>query len=463
MADHSGGKLRHSRYDYGDEEIGPIIFTSGSFLPPKYERRRFFGQEWSEWSGHAQTYGALAKFERGAWRAALGIFNSRFTQDEYAASFFLDTDREGMGNRRVIAGADQRFASTSGEAKLSRDFTEGDRLHRVIASIRARRVADRFGGFDAADLGPGVVGVSDPEPEPDFSFGELTRDRVNQETGSLGYELRWSGVGEFNVGVQKTRYAKTVLQPGLPAQTRTDSPWLWNAGIALTMIDDLAIYAATTRGLEESGTAPSSAVNANEPLPALRTKQAEVGLRYRFANDMRVIVGLFDVQKPYFEIDQADGVFRVLGEVRHKGAEISLSGKPVEGLNVVAGAVLLRPRVTGDAVEDGRLGSRPLGRTGTLLDLRLDYRFPRFDALSIDLGMNYTGRRVARTDNTLYVPERLTVDVGGRYRFKIGEAPATFRIQVRNLTNNYSWLVLGGGAYQPTFSRSLVASIAADF
>lgn len=452
-----------SRYDYGDEEIGPIIFTAGRFLPPKYQRRRFFGQEWSEWAGHAQTYGAIAKLERGPWRAAVGAFNSRFTQDDYAAAFLLDTDRAGVGRRRVIAGRDQRFASTSGEARLARDFTEGPRLHRLLASIRARRVDDRYGGFDAADLGPGVAGVPDPEPRPAFGFGPLTRDRVTQDTGSLGYELRWSGVGELNLGVQKTAYAKTVLQPGRAAQTRSDRPWLWNAAVALTMIDDLALYAATTRGLEESGTAPPSAANANEPLPALRTKQAELGLRYRFSGNMRLIVGLFEVQKPYFEIDRADGVFRVLGQVRHRGAEISLSGKPLAGLNLVAGAVLLRPRVTGVAVEDGRLGSRPLGRTGTLLDLRLDYRLPRLDALSLDLGIVYTGRRVARVDNTLYVPERLTLDLGGRYRFRAGGAPATLRVQVRNLTDNYSWLVLGGGAYQPTFARSLVASLAADF
>lgn len=54
-------------------------------------------------------------------------------------------------------------------------------------------------------------------------------------------------------------------------------------------------------------------------------------------------------------------------------------------------------------------------------------------------------------------------DRAGRYRFDMGDAPASFRVQVRNLTNNYSWQVLGGGAFAPTFSRSLLASLAIDF
>ena len=118
-------------------------------------------------------------------------------------------------------------------------------------------------------------------------------------------------------------------------------------GLASTAIDGVALYAATTRGLEESGTAPSFAANANLTLPALRTRQVEAGVRWTLAKDIKLIAGVFDVRRPYFELD-ADNFFRVLGDVKHQGVELSLTAKPVAGLNVVAGAVLMRPRVTGD-------------------------------------------------------------------------------------------------------------------
>lgn len=470
-----GGVLRHkpadgveltgffSRYDYGDEEVGSTIFTAGSYLPPRIERRRFFGQRWADWSGHAQNFGALAKASLGNWDVAAGAFNSRFTNDTYAASFFLGVSPDGVGERRILAGVDQRFASTSGELRVSRDIRESNRLHRVIASLRGRRVESRYGGFDSVDLGAGTIGVPDFEPQPDFVFSETTVDRVRQDSAALGYELRWAGVGELNLGLTKTRYRKSVLEPGLPSQSRSDSPWLWNAAAALTLSKSMAVYAATTRGLEESGTAPTSAVNANEALPALRTRQVEAGFRAVLPGDLRLVAGLFDIRKPYFQIDVADGVYRVLGDVRHRGAELSLSGEPADGLNVVAGAVLLDPRVTGAAVEDGRLGVRPIGRTRTVLNLYLDYRPPSFDRLSIDFGLLYNGRRVARADNSLYLPARTTLDLGARYRFRIGAAPATLRVQVKNLTNRFGWRVFSSGGFSPNLKRRAVASITADF
>jgi iron complex outermembrane receptor protein len=452
-----------SRYDYGDEEASPTIFTAGAFLPPRIERRRFYGQDWADWRGHSQNYGALGKARLGVWRIAAGAFESEFTFDEYGAIFYRNTRSDGSAERAVLLGEDQRSSSTSGEFQVMRDFVRGERLHRIIGSIRARRVQEDLGGFAFAALGAGRIGVPDPVSQPPVTFGDLTRDSVQQETAALGYELRWQGRGELNVGLQKTRYEKTVLVPGAPPATGRDSPRLWNASAALTLSDALVVYGATTRGLEESGTAPPNATNANQVLPALQTRQAEVGLRYVLPGGMRLVTAAFDVRRPYFEIDASDGAYRVLGDVKHAGVELSLAGEPVDGLSVVAGAVLLRPRVTGEAVRAERLGERPLGIASTLVDLRLDYRLQGIPGASIDFGAVYNGRRVARTDNSLYIPERVVIDVGARYRFALGRAPAVLRVQIRNATNVFGWRVLGGGGFAYLPERRIVASIAADF
>jgi iron complex outermembrane recepter protein len=362
----------------------------------------------------------------------------------------------------VLLGRDQRSQSHSGELQLIRELADGPRLHRLIASARARRVNDDLGGFATVDLGTGCIGVPDPEPAPDVTFGNLTHDRIRQNTAALGYELRWRNLGELNLGVQATRYKKSVRAPGLPETSTTDQSLLWNASAAYTGIERLALYAAATRGLEESGTAPSIAANANLTLPALRTRQMEAGFRYALPNRMRFVAGLFDVRRPFFEL-ASDNVFRVLGEVKHQGVELSLFGSPIRGLSLVTGAVLLRPRVNGPAVEEGRLGKKPLGRTGTVFDLRLDYRPPRLDAVSVDLGLSYTGRRVARVDNSLYIPERAVIDLGARYRISLGGRPAVLRAQIRNLTNAFGWNVSGGGGFTYVPMRRLITSLAADF
>ncbi|NJL17997.1 MAG: TonB-dependent receptor [Nitrospira sp.] len=125
------------------------------------------------------------------------------------------------------------------------------------------------------------------------------------------------------------------------------------------MSDSFAIYGGYTRGLEESGVAPPNATNRNEALPAIMTNQRDIGFRWAITPKVKLIAGLFDVRKPYFNLD-ASNRFTLLGDVKNQGIEMSLSGALTDRLDIVAGAVLSRPRVTGEGVRLGRLGRLPV-------------------------------------------------------------------------------------------------------
>jgi iron complex outermembrane recepter protein len=453
----------YSRYDYGDEEQGPTIYTAGPYLPKRIERRHFFGQQWGQWKGHSQNLGGMVKARSGQWRLEGALFHSRFTQDDYADAWFDDVDKRGIGQRYVLSGRDQRFASVSGEARVVRDVRDGPRLHRLITSVRGRNVTSLFGGFHLAALGAGEIGIADAENEPQRRFGPVTRDVVRQRAYGLGYELIWPEVAELNLGLTRSDYRKEVVEPGLPVFLRQDRDWLWNASLAVPLWSRLTVYAATTRGLEESGTAPGNAANANEVLPALRTRQFEAGLRYRLNAQLRVAIAGFDLRKPYFEIDQTDRVYRIMGEVRHRGVEVSLSGEPIKGVSLVAGGVLLDPVVTGEAVDEGRLGRFPIGRTRALVDASLDWKPAGQDRLSLDVRILYEGRRAADRLGLLFIPARMTLDLGARYRFKLSKSPATLRFKLANLTDVYGWRVFGGGGFKANAPRRASVSLTADF
>ena len=120
------------------------------------------------------------------------------------------------------------------------------------------------------------------------------------------------------------------------------------------------------------------------------------------------------------------------------------------------------PRVTGEAVESGRIGKRPVGQTGRLLRANLDYRLPFLPGVSVDLGLLNNGERIASASNLLKTPARTLVDLGGRYRFKIDTTPATFRIQMTNLSGTNGWNVSASGGLQPILPRRIAASLAVD-
>ena len=177
---------------------------------------------------------------------------------------------------------------------------------------------------------------------------------------------------------------------------------------------------------------------------------------------MKLVAGVFDIRKPYFNTNEAN-VFTVLGDARHRGVELSLSGNPTDQLSIVAGAVLMQPRVTGEAVELSRVGRKPLGQSATILRGNADYRPPFLPGVSLDLAFSWYGKRPASRDNLVSVAPYSLIDLGARYRFKLGQSPATFRIQMQNVTNTFAWNIVGSNSYGLTDKRRFTAFLAVDF
>lgn len=210
-------------------------------------------------------------------------------------------------------------------------------------------------------------------------------------------------------------------------------------------------------------------MNRNSAPPALRTSQRDAGLRYAILPRLSIVAGVFDVRKPYFNLDP-ELVYRNLGTVQHRGIELSLAGQPIAGLSVVAGAVLLDAEVSGEAVELGAIGRKPVGTTRRMVRANFDYRLPFFDALSVDVGITNQAAQVASAlsyaeigGRQLMTEPQTLVDLGARYRFKAGRAPATLRAQVTNAFDVYRWKVGGNSSFRFIDERRVLLSLAADF
>ena len=460
--EHTGVTVFFSRYDYWDQEASPVVFTGNGVPPPRLPRRRYFGQEWAQWAGRSQNVGALGQLRQGSWRVEAGLFFSEFTRDEFAAQIFTDVDSTGVGERTVFSGVDQYSKSVSGEVRVAREWRKGSQAHRVFASARGRDVAAEFGGYDVRSLGLGSIHDRGSIAEPDRAYGPRDRDEQQQIAGALGWTMVWPERFEVSVGLQRATYEKTALPAEGVLLDSDDNIWLWNASTAIRAGERLVLYAGVSRGLEDSGNAPNNATNRGQPLPALVTSQSEAGIRYRLAGNLSLLAGIFEIEKPYFELDPADSVFRTLGQVVHRGTELSLTGQPLQGLTVVAGMVLLDPQVRGATVTAGLVGARPLGRPDITAVLNVDYRLPGLAALSLDLGVNHTGRQAADSRDALTLPPRTTFDLGMRYRFTLAERRLQVRFQVRNVSGEYGLQVSGGGGFTPVDSRRFVASLAAD-
>jgi len=446
------------------------IFAAGPALP-KVVAAKSFTPAWTDNRSGIHQYGVMggaALDDHWALRAI--VFGSQNHDTGPISDSYLNTDANGVAQVRRFAN--QRpydYSSLSGEVRLTGVFTGEAARQTLNLQLRGRKNEHPYGGGAVANYANVAIGQYNAPPEPTWVFGPRFKDAIRQYSAGASYQLAWRDRWEAGVGVQKTDYQKTLVPPTGVKSVGRDKPLLWNGGGSLNLTRRLAAYGAFTRGLEEAPVAPEVAVNAFEPPPAIHTRQTEFGLRYVIRPKLRLVVGYFDVQKPYFNLDGAR-VWRELGVERHTGVETSLTGELLPGLNVVAGYVYQEPRVSGEAVNLGLIGDNPVGQPRNTGRFNIDYRFPQRPAVSIDAALNYYGGRPISSRHymelggrQLAVGSYALLDLGMRYRFTVDKNPATLRLQVVNAGDVHTWTASTSGGLYPASPRRYAATLTTDF
>jgi iron complex outermembrane receptor protein len=439
-----GGEYTYRRQG----KFGIFLAPEGESLPDPIARRRYIGQDWAEEQGQRRIAGLLSDIELGGgWRgAASAVFSQEDPSRAFSQLFYADAEVE-RALSRIIASPAQSLTAYSGEASFGWRGRQFGALNDVTMHLRLRESRGRRGGEILAeagetDLGSAAAAISRP------ALGGVEaplRDRIDQ----IGVGLSWQGRTErlrWNLGVLRSDYEKTFADAGGQTSATAIEPWLYNAAVAYALRPGLDLYGSYSRGIEEAGIAPASAANPNEVLDAGISTQRELGMRLSLDNGLALVVAGFDTEKPLPAIDPSDDVFRLIGDVRHRGVEFSLSGEVNEHLSIVAGGVYTSADVTSPAVAAGEAGSRPVAVPDLRLIASANYVMPGLPGLSFDAGLEYAGKQAARSalssDGTqLEIPAYAVLDLGARYSFGETGRNWTVRGQIRNVTDRFRWQV----------------------
>jgi len=451
-----------SRFDDYDDEIGTFYVPAGNFMPPVDRPRHYDGPEWADIRFTGQNFGLLSSLAVGKNTVVrLGAFRSSVRFHDNFTQLLVDVQPDGTGEQLTIADPATENRSLSGELRVSHSLADGPRLHLIHLSVRKRDARREFGGSDIVSFGPGRVGEKITDPMPDFEFGELTRQRVRQTTVGVAYNGRWKDVGEISLSLAKADYEKITRIPETDRVVAKSRPWLYNATAAAILSKRVSAYIGYARGFEESGTAPPSAANRNEPLETIITEQKDAGIKVDLTSSIKAVAGVFDLTRPYFAFD-SDNIFRRVGSIRSRGAEFSLSGKLTPKLSILVGGVFLKPKVTRDTETQAEIGKRPFGVPSHILNFNGNWETP-LAGLQLDLGLSHRGRQPADIANDVFLDPRFNANLGGRYRFDLLKRSATLRLQVQNLFDNNALFVQGPGIYSSGGSRQAVGQLTVDF
>lgn len=447
-----------SRYDVSEDHTTPIIVPAAGI--PRHFKRRYYGQDWATSEAYSQLYGIILDTSRPSpWNIKAGLFHSDFADEENYSDIFVTTSSEGAADHRFVATPNQMARSTSGEIRLIRTVNRPNGRYAVHLLMRGRRAQSVFGGAATVSVHPGQVGVREIIAEPSFSFGQMSRQRTEQQSAGAALVADWPRLNA-TVNLQKSWYEKRVTDPNGFVGVTSDAPWLFGATAAYRFHTRGLVYAGYTQGLEESGLIPENARNFPGTLPAMRTSQRDAGVRWGLTTSLQLVAGTFEIEKPYFNLNR-ESRFVELGRVRTRGVELSLTGRPTPNLTLVLGAVISEPRVEISGALS-KIGSSPVAIPNRVLRGSFQQRLPG-GKTTLEADVTYIGERPVNAANTRYVDDYATLDLGMRHRFEIGDASAMMRVRLLNVTDTYGWQASSGGALRPIDPRRISLTLAVDF
>lgn len=455
QSNEAGLLLSRRQYRSYEEELH--YYPEGNTAPPEIRRRKQRQQSWHRNDGVSEVLGGFLSTAPAAdWQLRGGVFHAAARRPASYFEYLTEVTPDGLGTPMVRRSPEQSDRAWSGETQLSRDLIGESFSLRLTGLVRFRSATTRSGAPSFAQLDEDPIAIDGMPPdyaEPDWQSTPTDRDRVQQLGGGLAAQLAWRDRVRLNAGLQRADYRKTVTFGTGERSSVESRPLLWNMGAAVRLNRTLTGYAGVTRGLEESGSAPFTARNANAVLPAARTRQQDAGLEWQPSPNLQVIAGVFRIRRPYAGLD-TDDTYRFLGDLENDGVEISATANPIPGLTVVAGGLYQRPRRDDD---------QPLlGQARHQLDLSLDYALRSVPGLSINSRLSRTGGYRAGRDGQLRL-SRTDLDLGARYRLWDGSTRASLNGRVINVLDNFAWNAASDGGLDHSPPRTWEMALTVDF
>jgi iron complex outermembrane receptor protein len=205
---------------------------------------------------------------------------------------------------------------------------------------------------------------------------------------------------------------------------------------------DQTIYASYGEGVE-SEVAPNKSkyTNAGQALPALRSKQFEVGIKSQTVTS-RWQATVFDITRPQ-SVDACDKTGAVCsrqidGQAHHQGLELSGGITHLQWSGDVSTAWINAKRLNAE-IDPTVNGQTALNVPRMTLRGLVQYRFANIPGLRTSLRVNHEGERRVLEDGSLNLPSWTTADLAAHYDTRIDGTRTQWTIAIDNLTDRHYW------------------------
>jgi iron complex outermembrane recepter protein len=398
----------------------------------------------ADWRWSAQAASQQLKTDDRVAYASGCSAEKRF--DRYCANGTFDvydyrSDNEQRG---------QKAASLNLKGKLA----TGGVAHDLGFGLQSSLISTRYQkqAYNYVGLG-NVAGTAVLPADPSLTGQNTNRDEHSVEFSAQD-AIRWNERFTTWLGLRSTQLQRDSIRTNGSRPTRfsqsLNTPWL---AASYQLGSGQTAYASYGEGVEAQvvPNKTSQYTNAGQALPALKSRQVEVGVKggqkagsQDGQQELAWQVAAFRIMRPMTNLDDCNylGITPCLGQndgqAVHTGLEASAQW--AQGPWKLGGGVTLLNAVRqGSVLNPAANGQHPANVPNWVLRAQAAWRVTGVPGLELQGNLSHEGVRPVLNDGSITLPGWTRVDAALRYDAKLGSAPTTWTVGVENLFDRRYW------------------------
>ena len=442
----------------------------GNTLPaPVDPRLNLNNQPWSQPSDFDALTGSI-RFEQAInkdWRWSGQVGSQRLkTNDRLAYAFGCSAENnfdrycsDGTYDLYDFRSENERRNLQAGSLNLKGKLATGSVIHDLGFALTHSTVRTRNQMQAYNYVGTGnVAGTAIVPADPTLADQNTNRDEKSLEF-SVQDAIRWNDRFTTWLGLRHTQLQRDSVRtngsrPSSFSQSLS-TPWL---AASYVLGGGQTAYASYGEGVEAQvvPNKVSQYSNAGQALPALKSKQMEVGIKGGQTSGTQNApqeliwqalswqVAAFRIMRPMTNLDDCNylGITPCQGQndgqAVHTGLEAS--GQWAQGPWRLGGGITLLNAVRrGSLLNPAANGKRPSNVPNNVVRAQAAWRVSGVPGLELQGNVSHEGARPVLADGSISLPGWTRLDAALHYETRFGAAPTTWTLGVENLLDRRYW------------------------
>ena len=395
------------------------------------------------------------------WIASVSYRGSDSTRVYKKDQYYLTSDSGNYRDRVTSELHGYKFSQV--QAGLEGKFATGSLQHQIIAGAMTQELTSTSSVVTPKNYlstgnlyAPTIISVY----TTNYSGGTYEDEKTTQDAVFVSDTIKFDESWSLLAGLRYTKFKdtaytiKNTVAAFYPANKSTPTLALMFKPSA-----DTTIYGSYVEALEQSASAPSSTVNANQTFAPLKSKQTEFGIKTE-RSGWNASAALFRIERAA-QYTNAANYFVQDGRSLYQGLEFNTVIQAAKNLSIEGGAMFLDAKLK-DALP-AVTGKNAVGAPKKQVSVQMTWRPDGLPGLALHAGTQYLGELAMDAANVHTLSAYNLFDAGFNYRARMGGKMVSIRGNISNIANRKYWTYYQENYLNVGSPRTASVNVRVDF